>query len=46
MACPALAIEIAPSHPAASLDDPGYQAQIAETLAAAMLEWKTEAHQP
>jgi len=46
MACPALAIEFAPSHPTQSLDDPGYQAQIADALAAAMLEWKTEAHQP
>ena len=29
MTCPALAIEVAPNQPAASLDDPGYQAQIA-----------------
>ena len=49
MTCPAIAIEIAPDRAAATkagLDDPGYQARIAEAIAAAMLEWKTEAHQP
>ena len=46
MSCPALAIEIAPNHAGSSLDDPAYQAQIAESLAAAMLEWKTEERQP
>ena len=46
MTCPALAIEVAPNQPAASLDDPGYQAQIAESLAAAMLQWKTEDRLP
>ena len=46
MTCPAIAIEIAPIRPGAHLDDPAYQAQIAESLAAAMLEWKTEDRQP
>jgi N-acetylmuramoyl-L-alanine amidase len=57
MTCPAVAVEIAPERDAgkklvADLDDPGYQARIAETLAAALLEWRTdawhaeEAHQP
>jgi len=57
MACPALAIEVAPDHSsgasgpgpgpdAPSLDDPDYQARIAEALAAAVLEWKTEPRQP
>ena len=51
MTCPAIAIEVAPSKPTdgsdpADLDDPAYQARIAETLASALLEWKTEAHQP
>jgi N-acetylmuramoyl-L-alanine amidase len=50
MTCPAIAIEIAPNRAAGNtktgLDDPGYQAQIAEALAAAMLEWKAEGRQP
>ena len=57
MTCPAVAVEIAPERDAgkkliAELDDPGYQARVAETLAAALLEWRTdawrttEAHQP
>lgn len=51
MTCPAIAIEVAPGRsPGATtttgLDDPGYQAQVAEALAAALLEWKTEARQP
>jgi len=51
MTCPAIAIEISPDQPAninakTDLDDPGYQARVAEALAAALLEWKTEAHQP
>jgi N-acetylmuramoyl-L-alanine amidase len=50
MTCPAVAVEIAPD-PAAGgaatgLDDPAYQARVAEALAAALLEWKTEANQP
>jgi N-acetylmuramoyl-L-alanine amidase len=50
MTCPAIAIEVAPDHSpggaAADLDDPGYQARVAEALAAALLEWKTEVRQP
>lgn len=49
--CPALAIELAPQRDAdkkitAPPDDANYQAQVAETLAAAILEWRTEARQP
>jgi N-acetylmuramoyl-L-alanine amidase len=50
MTCPAIAVEIAPDRAAGDatndLDDPGYQARVAEALAAALLEWKTEARQP
>jgi N-acetylmuramoyl-L-alanine amidase len=51
MTCPAIAIEIAPDQPSngtakTDLDDPGYQARVAEALAAALLEWKTEVRQP
>jgi N-acetylmuramoyl-L-alanine amidase len=50
MTCPAVAVEVAPG-PATDgavtgLDDPAYQARVAEALAAALLEWKTEANQP
>ena len=45
MACPALAIEIgrqvSQDNAAAGFDDPNYQASIAQALAAAILEWKT-----
>ena len=47
MACPAVAVEIAPeispehSQPTA-LDDSGYQARVAEALAAAILEWRAD----
>jgi N-acetylmuramoyl-L-alanine amidase len=52
MGCPAVAIEIAPESapgstpgqpPAAELNDPAYQARVAEALAAALLEWRTDA---
>ena len=51
MTCPAVAIEVAPDRTpdrtiTAGLDDPGYQARVAEALAAALLEWKSEARQP
>jgi N-acetylmuramoyl-L-alanine amidase len=51
MTCPAVAVEIAPQRSAdhkitAEPDDPAYQAQIATALGAALLEWKSEAHQP
>jgi N-acetylmuramoyl-L-alanine amidase len=51
MTCPAVAIEVAPE-PAggqsapAGLTDSGYQARVATALAAALLEWRTEAHLP
>lgn len=46
MACPALAIEIGrqvlqDKAPTGGFDDPNYQASIAQALAAAILEWKT-----
>jgi N-acetylmuramoyl-L-alanine amidase len=49
MTCPAVAVEIAPETAQArdsgqqtpgALDDPNYQARIAEALAAALLEWR------
>jgi N-acetylmuramoyl-L-alanine amidase len=51
MTCPAIAVEVAPNKPAdgsalTDLDDPAYQARVAEALAAALLEWKTEVQQP
>ena len=50
MSCPALAIELAPQRSAdkkmtAEPDEANYQAQVAEALAAAILEWRTEARQ-
>lgn len=49
MACPAVAVEVAPDRDAslkttADLDNAGYQSRIAGALAAAILEWQTEAH--
>ena len=51
MTCPAVAIEISPERDTdrkitAEPDDPDYQARVATTLAAALLEWRTEARQP
>ena len=56
MTCPALAIEIGPQRDSdngitAEPDNPDYQARIAASIAAAVLEWRsdpnrTEAHQP
>ena len=48
LTCPALAIEIAPLRDAdgkvtAEVTDPQYQMQVVEALAAALLEWKTDA---
>jgi N-acetylmuramoyl-L-alanine amidase len=48
MTCPAVAVEIAPDHGPgqkinAALDDPAYQARVAEALAAALLEWRSDA---
>ncbi|MGD0548377.1 MAG: N-acetylmuramoyl-L-alanine amidase [Terracidiphilus sp.] len=49
MTCPAVAVEIAPEmgpdkKPAAGLDDADYQARVAAALAAALVEWRAEAH--
>jgi N-acetylmuramoyl-L-alanine amidase len=49
MTCPAVAVEIAPQSDqgqTGALDDPGYQAQVAEALAAALLDWRSEVRQP
>ncbi len=51
MTCPAVAVELAPERDTdrkivAEPDDPDYQARVAATLAAALVEWKTEGHQP
>jgi N-acetylmuramoyl-L-alanine amidase len=51
MACPAVAVEIAPERSAgqqttAGLDDADYQARVAVALAAALVEWRAEAQQP
>jgi N-acetylmuramoyl-L-alanine amidase len=51
MTCPAVAIEIAPERGAdhkttVGLDDKNYQASVATALAAALVEWRTEAQQP
>ena len=51
MTCPAVAVEIAPERGPdkkvnAGLDDPDYQARVAEALAAALLDWRSEARQP
>ena len=47
MTCPAIAIEIAPDRSSdaqgsASLDDADYQARVADALAAALVEWRSE----
>jgi N-acetylmuramoyl-L-alanine amidase len=52
MTCPTVAVEIAPESAtgkdstSGALDDPDYQAHVAEALAAALLEWRTEARRP
>lgn len=52
MTCPAVAVEIAPQQPAqpsapsGEIDDPAYQAQVAEAIAAGLLEWRGEEHNP
>lgn len=49
MTCPAVAIELAPESAApnaAGPGDPSYQASVAQALAAALLEWRSEVHQP
>jgi N-acetylmuramoyl-L-alanine amidase len=55
LACPAVAVEVAPQHAAggdangqgaattsSSIDDPSYMAQVAEALAAALVEWRSD----
>jgi len=53
MSCPAVGVEIAPERSAdpgdnheiiSGVDDPDYQARVAAALAAALVEWRTEAH--
>lgn len=52
MTCPAVAIEVAPqqtvrpSAPSGGIDDPDYQAQVAEAIAAGLLEWRGEGQNP
>ena len=51
MTCPALAVEIGPQRGddnkiSAEPDDPDYQSRVAASLAAAILQWRTEARQP
>ena len=52
MTCPAVAIEVAPrqlvrsSAPSGGIDDPSYQAQVAEAIAAGLLEWRGEGQNP
>jgi len=48
MTCPAVAIEIAPDRSSdasesAGVDDPDYQARVADALAAALVEWRSQA---
>jgi N-acetylmuramoyl-L-alanine amidase len=47
MACPAVAVEIAPQHQTdeSSKDDAGFEAQVAEALAAALVEWRADGGQ-
>jgi N-acetylmuramoyl-L-alanine amidase len=50
MTCPAVAIELAPERDPdhkvkAEPDDPDYQARVAQTLATALLEWRTDSAQ-
>lgn len=51
MTCPAVAVELAPARGSdkkitAEPDDADYQARVATALAAALLQWRTEARQP
>jgi N-acetylmuramoyl-L-alanine amidase len=50
MSCPAVAIEVAPERSTdaqgpASLDDPDYQASVMDALAAALVEWRSQARE-
>jgi N-acetylmuramoyl-L-alanine amidase len=47
MTCPAVAVEVAPDRSSdagesAGLDDPDYQARVADALAAALVEWRSQ----
>ena len=51
MTCPAVAVEVAPERDSdhkvtAEPDDPDYQARVAAALAAALLEWRSQAWRP
>ena len=51
MTCPALAVEIAPQRGednsiTAEPDNADYQARVAASLAAAIVQWRTEGRQP
>jgi N-acetylmuramoyl-L-alanine amidase len=51
MTCPAVTIEVAPERDAdhkvtAEPDDAAYQSRLAQTLATALLEWRTDAFRP
>jgi len=51
MACPAVAVEVAPqsradAQNAEGADDSGFEAQVAEALAAALVEWRSGEGQP
>lgn len=52
MTCPAVAIEVAPPQPAqasghaANIGDDAYQEQIADAIAAGLLEWRAEGQNP
>jgi len=48
MTCPAVAVEIAPERPAGAqdaADDSGFETQVVEALAAALVEWRSDAGQ-
>ena len=47
MACPAVAVEMAPQRQtdATSADDAGFEAKVAEALAAALVEWRADSGQ-
>jgi hypothetical protein len=47
MACPAVAVEIAPQRQtdATSADDAGFEAKVVEALAAALVEWRADGGQ-
>jgi N-acetylmuramoyl-L-alanine amidase len=50
MACPVVTVEVAPmrsndAQATAGLDDPDYQARVADALAAALVEWRSQAQE-